>query len=160
MVILYALWNYAAMGKQAAMSGIGSRLDALLSRAKPADLSERQWCLKAGVSTSFFTDVRKGTVPSIDKVERMANAAGQSLAEFVSGGPQKGVNAARLQKAILDAFPLPPLPFDQQAGYLADVVLDILGLPPTQTTSQPNDETPLGAGSATTAPLHGSTRQT
>lgn len=160
MVIFFALWNHAAMGKQAAMSGIGSRLDALLTRAKPADLSERQWCLKAGVSTSFFTDVRKGAVPSIDKVERMANAVGQSLAEFVSGGPQKGVNGARLQKAILDAFPLPPLPFDQQAGYLADVVLDILGLPPTQTTSPTNDAMPLAADNAEGAPLLGSTRRT
>lgn len=160
MVILYVLWNYATMGKQAATSGIGSRLGALLAGAKPADLSERQWCLKAGVSTSFFTDIRKGTVPSIDKVERMANAAGQSLAEFVTGASPERVSEQELRRAILDAFPLPSVPPEQQASYLADIVLKILALPPSRHPSQAVVANDAKADSAKGAPPRGSTKRT
>lgn len=162
MVILYALWNYAGMAKQPAKPGISARLDAMLSRVKPVDLTERGWLLAAKVNTSFFTDLRnKGTAPSIDKVERLARVAGLSLAEFVAGKkPDEAISASQLEQAILDSFPLPPLPFDRQAAYLADVVLDVLGLPPVESPIPANDETGAQAGSAKASPPRGSTKRT
>lgn len=146
MVILYALWNYAGMAKQSAKPGISARLDAMLSRVKPDELTERGWLLAAKVNTSFFTDLRnKGTAPSIDKVERLARIAGLSLAEFVAGKkPDEAISASQLEQAILDSFPLPPLPFDRQAAYLADVVLDVLGLPPAEQTNLASAESHEG----------------
>lgn len=159
MVIFYVLWNYAGMAKKPA-TGIASRLDAMLGRIKPDDMSERGWLLAAQVNTSFFTDLRKGTVPSIDKVERLARAAGLSLAEFVSDGERVGVSASHLHKAIQEALPLPPFPPERQAAYLADIVLDILGLPTTQRPIAANDATRAADDNATSAPPLGSTTRT
>jgi len=131
MVIFYVLWKYAGMAKKPPSSGIGARLDAMLSRVKPDHLSERGWLLEANVNTSFFTDLRnKGTVPSIDKVERLARVAGLSLAEFVSEQTHaRSFSGESLRKAFSDALPLPAGSKERQSQYLADVVLDILGLP-------------------------------
>lgn len=162
MVIFYVLWKYAGMAKQPPKPGIGARLDAMLKRIKPDDLSERGWLLAAQVNTSFFTDLRnKGTIPSIDKVERLARVAGLSLAEFVSGDPASvPISAAQLQRAIEESFPLPPLPTDRQAAFLANVVLELLGLPPTAQTNQASAAIAEAAGRAKAAPAPGSTKQT
>lgn len=161
MVIFPALWKYAGMAKQPPQAGIGARIDAMLRRIKPPQLSERAWLIEAGVNTSFFTDLRtKGSVPSIDKVERLARVAGLSLAEFVSGDdPGGAVSAAQLQHAIADAFPLPPLPTDRQAAYLADIVLELLGLPPTAPTSPASAAIAGKAGRAKAAPARASTKR-
>lgn len=162
MVILYALWNYAGMAKRPAKPGIGARLDAMLTRVKPNHLTERGWLIAAQVNTSFFTDLRnKGTVPSIDKVERLARVAGLSLAEFAAGkSPDQAISVSQLAQAIQDAFPLPPLPTDRQAAYLADVVLDVLGLPPTEQPNHPSVEIGAKDASVAAVPVLDSTRQT
>lgn len=161
MVIFYVLWNQARMARKPPPPGIGARIDAMLKRIKPDDLSERGWLLAAQVNTSFFTDLRnKGTIPSIDKVERLAKVAGLSLAEFVAGDEAARVSAQQLHHAILEVFPLPPLPPDRQAAYLADVVLELLGLPPTAQTSLATDEIAAGAGIARAAPAPASTKRT
>lgn len=82
---LASMWEMSQMAKKQAPPGISARLDELLMRAQPEDLSERQWCLQAQVSTSFFTDLRKGVEPGIDRVERLARRAGLKLSELVEG---------------------------------------------------------------------------
>ncbi len=100
------------MAKGDVTPGISARLEALLMAAKPADLSERQWCLRGKVSTSFFTDIRSGTDPSIDRVERMANAIGLRLSDLVEG--------AQAQPAA----PAPALPSEAQLAAMIDLGLD------------------------------------
>ncbi len=64
---------------------------ALLEAARPLDeagkpLSDRRWCLDAGVNTGFWRDLRKGTMPRIDTVEALARTAGLSLSALLAGG--------------------------------------------------------------------------
>ena len=73
------------MAKSDVPPGISARLDRLLEQVRPAELSERQFCLQSKVSTSFFTDLRNGTEPGIDRVERLANRAGLRLSQLVEG---------------------------------------------------------------------------
>ena len=63
--------------------GISAHLMAMFERVRPEGMSWRQWCEAARVNTSFFTDLRKGREPGIDKIERLAAAAGFTLAEFL-----------------------------------------------------------------------------
>ena len=63
---------------------------ALLEAARPRDaagkpLSDRRWCLDAGVNTGFWRDLRKGTMPRIDTVEALARTAGLSLSALLAG---------------------------------------------------------------------------
>jgi hypothetical protein len=63
---------------------------ALLEAARPHDatgkpLSDRRWCLDAGVNTGFWRDLRKGTMPRIDTVEALARTAGLSLSALLAG---------------------------------------------------------------------------
>ena len=63
---------------------------ALLEAVRPHDaggkpLSDRRWCLDAGVNTGFWRDLRKGTMPRIDTVEALARTAGLSLSALLAG---------------------------------------------------------------------------
>ena len=86
---------------------------ALLEAVRPHDdagkpLSDRRWCLDAGVNTGFWRDLRKGTMPRIDTVEALARTAGLSLSALLAG----------------DAAPAPadPLP---SAAELAQMLADV-----------------------------------
>jgi len=64
---------------------------ALLEAVRPRDnagkpVSDRRWCLDAGVNTGFWRDLRKGTMPRIDTVEALARTAGLSLSALLAGG--------------------------------------------------------------------------
>ena len=63
---------------------------ALLEAVRPHDaagrpISDRRWCLDAGVNTGFWRDLRKGTMPRIDTVEALARTAGLSLSALLAG---------------------------------------------------------------------------
>lgn len=158
MVIFHVLWNQARMAKKPAPPGISSRLDGMLRRVQPKGLSVRKWCEASQVSTSFFTDLRKGTEPGIDKIERLVNKAGLSLSQFIANDEAPAISEETLRQAIRDAFPLPPKPFDQQAEYLADIVLGILALPPSRQPNHPSGPTGAKDGSAKGAPPRGPTK--
>lgn len=160
MVIFYVLWNQARMARKPAPPGISTRLDGMLRRVQPEGLSVRKWCEASQVSTSFFTDLRNGTEPGIDKIERLVNRAGLSLAQFIADDAAPAISEDELRQAIRDAFPLPPKPFDQQAEYLADIVLDILALPPSRRPSHPSGSPGAKDGSAKGAPPRGPTKRT
>ncbi|MEG3143320.1 hypothetical protein U1839_01520 [Sphingomonas sp. RT2P30] len=85
---------------------------ALLEAARPHDdagkpLSDRRWCLDAGVNTGFWRDLRKGTMPRIDTVEALARTAGLSLSALLAGDPAPAPadtlpNAAELAQMLAD----------------------------------------------------------
>lgn len=96
--LLAGVCDIAPMAKGDIEPGISAQLNTLLERVKPDDLTPRQWCLQSNVSTSFFTDLRKGTEPGIDKVERLANRAGITLTQLIEGRAE--LSAGRLAVPI------------------------------------------------------------
>jgi len=72
--------------------GISARLVEILERLRPWDdargkpLADSAWCEMAKVSPGFWRDLRKGSVPSIDNVERFARSVGLRLSELIEGG--------------------------------------------------------------------------
>lgn len=53
-----------------------------LQSIKPEGLTMNAWASRAGVSRSWFFDVRKGAVPKTDTLEKVVGAAGFTLAQF------------------------------------------------------------------------------
>ena len=71
--------------------GIGPRFLTLLEGARPIDpatgkpLSDKAWQDRAGGLAGAFRDLRRGSVPSIDKADRLARAIGLTLSELLDG---------------------------------------------------------------------------
>lgn len=87
-----ALWEISHMAKVKLTPGVSAHLIDLLENVRPEHperpgkpISDNRWCEDAGVSTGFWRDLRKGAVPSIDNVERMARVAGLRLSELIEG---------------------------------------------------------------------------
>lgn len=78
-------WEISPMSKPDVPPGVSASLIDILQRAKPSELSVRKWCEQARVSPSFFTDLKNGREPGIDKVERLAAVVGLTLSELVAG---------------------------------------------------------------------------
>lgn len=96
-------WEISRMAKNDVPPGISAQLDRLLTEARPANMSERQFCIQSSVSTSFFTDLRNGREPSIDRVERLANTAGLRLSELVEGAePPVQPTVVQLEQMIAE----------------------------------------------------------
>jgi hypothetical protein len=94
---------------------------ALLEAVRPHDaagkpLSDRRWCLDAGVNTGFWRDLRKGTMPRIDTVEALARTAGLSLSALLAGD-----DAPAPATALADTLPSA----DALAQMLADVQAEL-----------------------------------
>jgi transcriptional regulator with XRE-family HTH domain len=113
------IWEMAHMAKGDVPPGISARLDHLLELARPAGLSERQFCIQSKVSTSFFTDLRNGRDPSIDRVERLANRAGLRLSQLVDGAD--ATRAGRLAVPIA-------LPSEERLADMMSALLKSVGL--------------------------------
>ena len=101
---------------------------ALLEAVRPHDevgkpVSDRRWCLDAGVNTGFWRDLRKGTMPRIDTVEALARTAGLSLSQLLAGddGPRAPTPADTLPSADALAHMLADVQAELPAGtVLAD----------------------------------------
>lgn len=89
-----------------------------LMRFKPTELTPNGWAVRAGVSRTVWSDMRRHGNPSRRTLEKLLSAAGSSLAEFealrvgdrASMEPNQG---SRLGDALLSSWrpaPLPPLP--------------------------------------------------
>lgn len=94
---------------------------ALLEAVRPRDaagkpVSDRRWCLDAGVNTGFWRDLRKGTMPRIDTVEALARTAGMSLSALLAGD-----GASTPAPALADTLPSA----DALAQMLADVQAEL-----------------------------------
>lgn len=100
-------------------------------------MSNNAWAGKAGVNTSFFTNLGAGkkpaSEPSIGNLRAVLEAAGSSIPEFflkeARGRLVRAPSAQALESAIRDALPGLPRSADTRPGYLAEVVLNVLGLP-------------------------------
>ena len=109
-----------------------------LERLDHGHPSARQWLIAAGVSGSFLTNMR-GTPtkapadPSVDQLRRVLHAANLTLPEFfldeARGRVVRVPTKQALEEALVDAFPQMPRRAEDRSSYLAQVVLDALGLP-------------------------------
>jgi len=102
-------------------------------------LTERQWTIEAGVSPSFFSNLR-GTPtkppsdPSVDQLRRVLKVRHLTLSEFFIPEARGRVTGRHSQEDLERVFDeaLAGLPKKQsaRAPYLAQVVVELLALPP------------------------------
>lgn len=162
-------WNIPAMSTKAQRKAEAERrarhLYARLARLKPADLTERQWTIKAGVSSSFFTNLKKGSEPSVGLLRLILETVGVSLPEFFVHEADGRLIAAPSEQALAEAFDrvLPGLPKvgkgrDRRAEYLASTVLDVLGLPQRLRANPARPEIPDGDDSEEGTPPRSATK--
>lgn len=166
-----AAWDIPNMAKAPNKKADSERraleLAASLERIKPDDLSERQWCIKAKVSASFFSNMR-GTPtkapsePSVGNLRLILETVGTSLPEFfVAEARNRLVSAPtgqELERAFAEALPGLPRAADRRAQYLAQVVADVLGLPRGLRDEPGNDVTPEEADHGEGAPPQKATK--
>lgn len=89
-----------------------------LMRFKPEHLSPNAWAVKAGVSRTVWSDMRRHGNPSRRTLEKLLVAAGSSLAEFealrIAGEPRRdtlvAAGIADARAASWTPARLPPLP--------------------------------------------------
>lgn len=109
-----------------------------LMRLRPEGMSNNQWTAKAGVSTSFFTNLQGGSKPasepSIGNLRLVLNAVGASLPEFfleeARGRLLRRPSIRELEQALSDVWEgLPSDGAGRQIAYVAQALLPALGLP-------------------------------
>lgn len=103
---------------------------------KQAKLGQTEFGELFDVSQSTVGRWERGSIPQSDTLHAIAEYAGITIKELLGGAApyanDDALSAGQLQQAILEAYPLPDGPPEQQAAYLADTVLKILALPPTR----------------------------
>jgi hypothetical protein len=94
-----------------------------LMRLKPDELTPNAWAVRAGVSRTVWSDMRRHGNPSRRTLEKLLAAAGSSLAEFealrIGADPRKDlVDGPGVGDALGPAWrsvPLPPIPLYRTA---------------------------------------------
>lgn len=99
--------------------------------------SERQWTIQAGVSSSFFSNLRKSpSDPTINNLRLILRKAGSSLPEFfleeAEGRVVRAPSRQALDEALRDALDRLPPRREQRVEYLAATLERLLGLPRTR----------------------------
>lgn len=126
-----------------------ARLSALTIAARlaqaPHPISERQWTIDAGVSPSFFSNLR-GTPtkppsdPSVDQLRRVLRVRGMNLAEFflpeAHGRLSRVPTKRELEQALADVWEGLPKDKNRRIAFVAESVLLALGLPGTSVATQ------------------------
>lgn len=116
-----------------------------LMQIRPEGMSNNQWTAKAGVSTSFFTNLQGGSKPasepSIGNLRLVLNAAGASLPEFFlhesAGRLMSRPTRRELEQALAAVWEgLPSGSPSRQIAYVAQALLPALGLPEPDGSSQ------------------------
>jgi transcriptional regulator with XRE-family HTH domain len=140
-------------------SKMGARIKAIRLKS---GLGQTEFAEHFDVSQSTVGRWEKGSVPQGDKLQKLADLGGMTVHDLLGAPPvaSEGISEADLRQAILDAFPLPPVPLDEQAAYLAGTVLKILALPPAQHPIPANETTAQQAGRAKGAPARRTTKRT
>jgi phage repressor protein C with HTH and peptisase S24 domain len=147
-----ALCEIADMQPPQDSAGVNQLYDRLMA-IKPEELSLNAWALRAGVSRTFFNDVRKRGNVRHDSLEKILRAAGVTLADFETGQAKvatevrgTGMSAADVRRAWTGPESAKPVPVVGTAFggewsegvemlelHLAEV-LDYLGRPPSIAT--------------------------
>jgi len=105
--------------------------------------SNNNWTKKAGVSTSFFTNLqgtkKPASEPSIGNLRAVLEAAGSSIPEFFLHEAKHRLARAptrqAIEQALLDAWDEAPPEQERRIAYLASTVLRLLELPADQPAS-------------------------
>jgi hypothetical protein len=136
------VWDISSMGTKTDKKKLAERRALAIARhlaaLRPADLTERQWCIAAGVSSSFFSNLR-GTPdkppsePTIGNLRSILDVVGITLPEFFADEARGRLvsmpNGQALEQALRDALPGLPKDQDRQLQYLYATVADVLELP-------------------------------
>lgn len=121
------------MAKSEASQRARAIYERLMILSRDVDLSNNEWAKKAGVNTSFFTNLKNGSEPSVGNLRAVLNAIDVTLPEFfvdeAFGRLSRIPSTEELNQAIADALPGLPKSQDKRARYLAEVVLAYLRTP-------------------------------
>lgn len=162
---LYA-WDISSMAsrrdKKADAERRARALYTQLLLLKPAELTERQWTIGAGVSSSFFTNLKAGSEPSIGNLRLVLDFVGITLPEFFApeskGRLLRAPNEPELIAALSRVLPHLPSGVDRQAEFLASTVSGVLGLPANMRTRIANDDDGDSGGPEADAPTRAATK--
>ena len=130
--------------------------------------SERQWVEAAGVSSSFFTNLRGNETkppsdPSVGNLRRVLDAGGTSLPEFfadeASGRVVRPPTRQELEEAFREALDDLPARKERRAEYLASVVERLLRLPESRSASAAGGNESAAAAPEAAAPARRATRR-
>jgi hypothetical protein len=130
--------------------------------------SERQWVEAAGVSSSFFTNLRGSDTkppsdPSVGNLRLVLEAGGSSIPEFLAdeanGRLVRPPTRPELEAAFRDALDDLPARRERRAEYLASVVESLLRLPQGRPASKAGADAPSEGDRKAAAPARRATRR-
>jgi hypothetical protein len=130
--------------------------------------SERQWVEKAGVSSSFFTNLRGSETkapsdPSVGNLRLVLEAGGSSIPEFFADEAQGRLvsppTRPELEAALRDALDALPARKERRAEYLASVVESLLRLPRNRPASRGGAAADAAGDREAAAPARRATRR-
>lgn len=138
-----------------------------LDRPDPS-FSNNAWTEKAGVSSSFFTNLqgnkKPASEPTVGNLRMVLEAVGVSLPEFFAHEAQgklvEAPSRRALEEALVDALPRMPKRQAERAPFLAEAVLGVLALPETLSATPSNDQTESRVGREEGAPARAATKRT
>lgn len=150
-------WDISSMAAKANKKAEAERrareIHRRLMQIQPEGLTERQWTIKAGVSSSFFTNLlgnekKPPSEPSIGNLRAVVEAAGSTLSEFFLSEARGRVIPNPPEEDAIEVFRdlvarMPKRP-DARARFLNENVRRLLGLPPGPRRGQdkPADQMP------------------
>jgi hypothetical protein len=130
--------------------------------------SERQWVEAAGVSSSFFTNLRGSETkapsdPSVGNLRLVLEAGGSSIPEFFAeesaGRLVRPPTRQELEAAFRDALDDLPARRERKAEYLASVVERLLRLPQNRPASKGAADGDAAGDREAAAPARRATRR-
>lgn len=140
----------------------------LMALPRPSDIaSNNAWTEKAGVSSSFFTNMqgiaKAASEPSIGNLRAVLEAAGSSLPEFflheAQGRVVRRPSEQEIALAIAEAWDELPKKQSERPGYLAKAVRDILALPPSLPATRASEDRLSEDGPEEAAPRRSATKR-
>lgn len=138
--------------REAATRSARGIYDRLMALPRDEGLSNNEWAKKAGVNTSFFTNLRNGSDPSVNNLRSVLSVLNYSLPEFFLDESRGRVlnkpSQQQVESALAQALTTLPKRADRRASYLAEVVLQILGPRGIDLASQPNRDDQGAIGDA------------
>jgi transcriptional regulator with XRE-family HTH domain len=105
----------------------------LMALPRPDNLSNNVWAFRAGVNSSFFVNMRKGSEPSVASLRKVLNVVGVSLSEFFADESEGRMIAAPdvefLSELLETLLANAPRRQDRRAAFLAEALSQALALP-------------------------------
>ena len=130
--------------------------------------SERQWVEMAGVSSSFFTNLRGSETkapsdPSVGNLRLVLEAGGSSIPEFFAdearGRLVRPPTRQELEAAFRDALDDLPARRERRAEYLASIVESLLRLPKSRPARADSADADAADGREADAPARRATKR-